>query len=189
MIQALPVPQGLPPAAQAPPAVQAQPVGAGPATVTARRDSDALHMTFAFAAATPAALFRRADTVWLVFDSLQPIDVDLIRRGGGALIADVSRLPLEKGQAVRIRLNRPQMPSLTGDDKGGAHWMLTFADTMQSPPQPLVVIRNITDPALANVTVPLSRPGLLHRLHRSGRRRYAAGGDGAAAGPRLHQAA
>ena len=42
--------------------------------------------------------------------------------------------------------------------------MLTFADTMQTPQQPLVVIRNITDPALANVTVPLSRPGLLHRF-------------------------
>jgi hypothetical protein len=163
-VEALPVPQGAPPAVQAPPVVQALPAGAGPATVTARRDSDALRVMFAFAGATPAALFRRADTVWLIFDSLQPIDVDLIRRGGGALISDVSRLPLDNGQAIRIRLNRPQMPSLTGDDKGGAHWVLTFADTMQSPQLPLLVIRNITDPALANITVPLSRPGLLHKF-------------------------
>ena len=35
------------------------------------------------------------------------------------MIADVSRLPLDKGQAIRIRLNRPQMPSLTGDDQAG----------------------------------------------------------------------
>ena len=35
---------------------------------------------------------------------------------------------------------------------------------MQAPPQPLTVVRNITDPALANVTVPLANPGLLHRL-------------------------
>ena len=42
--------------------------------------------------------------------------------------------------------------------------MLTFADKMQAPPQPLTVIRNITDPALANVTVPLANPGLLHRF-------------------------
>ena len=35
---------------------------------------------------------------------------------------------------------------------------------MQTPPQPLMAIRNITDPAHANVTVPLARPGLLHRL-------------------------
>ncbi|WP_291859736.1 tetratricopeptide repeat protein [Bradyrhizobium sp.] len=146
------------------PAAQPPAAGEAAASVSARRDSDALRVTFAFAAATPAALFRRADTVWLVFDSRQPIDVEAIRSKGGALIADVSRLPLDQGQAIGIRLNRPQMPSLAGDDKDGAHWILTFADTMQSPPQPLVVIRNITDPALANVTVPLSRPGLLHRF-------------------------
>jgi hypothetical protein len=73
------------------------------------------------------------------------------------------------------------MPSLTGDDKGGAHWMLTFADTMQSPQQPRCD-PHVTDPALANVTVP--RPACC-TAHRSGRRRFAAGGDGAAAGPRL----
>lgn len=162
--QAPPEIQPLPSAVQAAPAVQAVPAGEGAASVSARRDSDALRVTFAFAAATPAALFRRADTVWLMFDSLQPIDIEPIRSRGGSLISDVSRLPLDQGQAIRIRLNRPQMPSLTGDDKGGAHWMLTFADAMQSPQQPLVVIRNITDPALANVTVPLSRPGLLHRF-------------------------
>jgi tetratricopeptide (TPR) repeat protein len=138
--------------------------GDGAVSVSARRDNDGLRATFGFAAATPAALFRRADTVWLVFDSPQPIDIEPIRSKGGALISDVSRLALDKGQAIRIRLNRPQMPSLTGDDKGGANWTLTFADTMQSPPQPLALTRNITDPALANVTVPLAKPGLLHRF-------------------------
>ena len=56
------------------------------------------------------------------------------------------------------------MPSLTGDEKGGQNWVLTFADTMQTPSQPLIAIRNITDPARANVTVPLAKPGLMHRL-------------------------
>ena len=129
--------------------------------VTAQRDSDGLRLTFAFAAATPAALFRRADTMWLVFDSTDPIDIEPIRSRGGAIVADVNLLPLERGQAIRIRLNRPQMPSLTGE---GLSWTLTFADTMQAPTQPLVAIRNISDPAYANVTVPLSRPGRLHRL-------------------------
>ncbi|QWG25187.1 tetratricopeptide repeat protein [Bradyrhizobium sediminis] len=165
-IQAQPVVQA-PPVAQAPSAVQAPPAaaaGEAAAIVSARRDSDGLRLTFAFATATPAAAFRRADTVWLVFDTMKPIDIEPIRSKGGALLGDVSRIPLDKGQAIRIRLNRPQMPSLSGDDQGGSGWTLTFADTMQAPPQPLVVVRNITDPALANVTVPLSRPGLLHRL-------------------------
>ena len=136
-----------------------------PAAVAARRNSDGLSLTFSFAAATPAALFRRADSVWLVFDSTKPIDLEPIRRAGGSIIGDVSLLPLSRGEAIRIRLNRPQMPSLTGDDQAdGASWTLTFANTMQTPTQPLVAIRNISDPTLASVTVPLTRPGLLHRL-------------------------
>ncbi len=157
-------------AAEAPSKMSSQPPavnrGTGkPVAVDARRDSDGFRVTFSFGTATPAAMFRRADTVWMVFDSTRPVDVDPIRAKAGAIIGDVSRLPLEKGQAIRFRLNRPQMPSLTGDDRAaGESWTLTFADRVQTPPLPLTVIRNITDPALANVSVPLANPGILHRL-------------------------
>lgn len=134
------------------------------ATVDARRDSDGLRVTFTFATPTPAAMFRRADTVWLVFDKTGSIDLDAIRAKAGSIIGDVSPLPLDKGQAIRIRLNRPQMPSLESDPRGGGiEWTLTFADRV-APPLPLMVLRNITDPALANVSVPLANPGQLYRL-------------------------
>ena len=152
-----------PPAASAPPPENA--VKDKAATVEARRDSDGLRVTFSFAAPTPAALFRRADTVWLVFDHTKPIDIEPIRAKGGAVIGDVSLLPLEKGQAVRVRLNRPQIPSLESEGRAdGAEWTLTFADRGQATPLPLMVLRNITDPALANVTVPLANAGAMHRL-------------------------
>lgn len=135
------------------------------ATVEARRDSDGLRVTFSFAAPTPAALFRRADTVWLVFDEPKPIDIEAIRSKGGAIIGDVSRLPLEKGQAIRIRLNRPQIPSFESEGRAnGTEWTLTFADRGQAIPLPLTVLRNIADPALASVTVPLANAGAIHRL-------------------------
>jgi tetratricopeptide (TPR) repeat protein len=135
------------------------------AVVTARRDSDGLHLTFAFSAITPAAMFRRADTVWLLFDATKPIDIEPIRSNGGSVIAEVSPMPLDKGQAIRIRLNRPQMPSLAGDDQpGGSSWTVTFADAMQTPTLPLVAFRNITDSARANVMVPISKPGQLYRF-------------------------
>jgi tetratricopeptide (TPR) repeat protein len=136
-----------------------------PAAVDAKRDSGGLRLSFSFATATPAAVFRRADTVWLVFDSTKPVDIEPIRSRGGAVIADVSLLPLEKGQAVRIRLNQPQMPSLTSDDQAsGANWTLTFADAMQTPTQPLTATRNISDPAHANVSVSLPGHGRMHRV-------------------------
>src|SRR6185437_5090325 len=135
------------------------------AKVDAWRDSDGLRLTFTFPSATPAASFRRGDTVWLIFDSKSPLDLEPIRAKGGAVIGEVSRMPLDKGQAIRIRLNRPQMHSLTTDERSaGASWTLIFADKVQAPPQPLTVVRNITDPALANVAIPLANPGLLHRF-------------------------
>jgi tetratricopeptide (TPR) repeat protein len=150
-------------AASEPPA--ATKAGDSAAAVDAKRDSGGLRLNFSFAAATPAALFRRADTVWLVFDSTRPIDIEPIRSRGGAVIADVSLLTLEKGQAVRIRLNQPQMPSLTSDDQAsGANWTLTFADAMQTPTQPLTATRNISDPAHANVSVSLPGHGRMHRV-------------------------
>ena len=163
----MPAPVGMPKKMTSAASEPVPETGAGDSgvAVEARRDSDGLRLMFSFAGTTPAALFRRADAVWLVFDSTKPIDIEPVRNKGGALIADVNRLPLEKGQAIRIRLNRPQMPSLTGEERAGrAIWTVTFADTMQAAPQPLMAIRNITDPALANVTVPLSHPGLMHRL-------------------------
>jgi tetratricopeptide (TPR) repeat protein len=165
----LPAPNAAAPAAaEAPrtiPAGQAAVAADKAASVAAQRDADGLRVTFSFAGATPAALFRRADTVWLVFDSANPVNIDPIRSKGGALVAEVNSLSIPKGQAVRIRLNRPQLPSLTGEESGGGStWTLTFADTMNAPPLPLVAVRNITEPSLANVSVPLAHPGLLHKF-------------------------
>lgn len=135
------------------------------AGVDARRDSDGLRVTFPIAVATPAAAFRRGDTVWLVFDTLKPIDVEAIRARGGAMIGEVSRMPIEKGQAVRIRLTRPLVYSLTSEEVGKeTNWLLTLADKIQATPLPLLMSRNITDPALANIAIPFANPGLLHKL-------------------------
>ncbi|MFQ3454807.1 tetratricopeptide repeat protein [Bradyrhizobium sp. UFLA01-814] len=154
-----------PKAAAAPSPPVAETRSGGKPTVEAQRDSDGLRVTFSFPGATPAALFRRADTVWMVFDTAEAIDVDPVRAKAGSLISDVSRIALDKGQAVRFRLNRPQMPSLESDDRSrGVSWTLTFADRVQKPPLPLTVVRNISEPSLANVSVPLANPGQLHRL-------------------------
>lgn len=147
-------------AAEAPAALQP-----AAASVDARRDSDGLRVTFPIQVATPAAAFRRGDTVWLVFDTPKPIDVEAIRTKGGAMIGEVGRIPLGKGQAVRIRLTRPLVYSLASEVVGKeTNWLLTLADKIQATPLPLMMSRNITDPALANIAIPFANPGLLHKL-------------------------
>ncbi|MEY9590093.1 putative negative regulator of RcsB-dependent stress response [Bradyrhizobium yuanmingense] len=141
------------------------PVAPAIASVDARRDSDGLRVTFPFQVATPAAAFRRGDTVWLVFDTPKPVDIEAIRTRGGAMIGEVGRVPLDKAQAVRIRLTRPLVYSLTSEEVGKeTNWMLTLADKIQATPLPLMMSRNITDPALANIAIPFANPGQLHKL-------------------------
>ncbi|PIT02339.1 hypothetical protein TSA1_17420 [Bradyrhizobium nitroreducens] len=135
------------------------------ASVDARRDSDGLRVTFPIQVTTPAAAFRRGDTVWLVFDTPKPIDLEAIRTRGGAMIGEVGRIPLDKGQAVRIRLTRPLVYSLASEEVGKeTNWLLTLADKIQTTPLPLMMSRNITDPALANIAIPFANPGQLHKL-------------------------
>lgn len=155
-----PMPAAPPPAQAAAPA---EPAGI---PVEIKRSSEGLRMNFAFAAPTPVALFRRGDMLWLVTDSAKPIDVAAIRRDSGSVVSDAEAIKLDQGQAVRIRLNRPQLASLSAEDANGSGqaWTLTLADTRQTQSQPLSAVRNISDPKKASVQVPLARPGLKHRI-------------------------
>jgi hypothetical protein len=129
--------------------------------ITARRNSEGLRLTIPFASPTPAAVFMRADALWMIFDSETPLDISQIARDSGAIVRDALHLPLPRGQAIRVRLNRPQLVGVYGD---GLAWIIHAADVSQSPPQPLTALRNIADPARASVTVPFAEPGRLHRL-------------------------
>lgn len=151
--------QPAPPAAA--PQPQASPARDDGLKVQAVRNSDGLRLTFPLGAAVPAAVFRRGETVWLVLDDARPLNTEAIRRDGGSLIGDVSSQKLDKGQAIRIRLGRPQLTSLSGE---GGGLVLTFADTMEAPSQPLSATRNIADPARAHVSVMMAGPATVHRF-------------------------
>ena len=128
------------------------------------RDAGGLQLTFSFPTPTPVALFRRGDVVWLVSDSAQPIDLDAIRNKAGKDVGDVSALPLAKGQAIRMRLGRPRLVALTSADGAGKVWKLALADTLDATARPLVAQRNVTDVKRASITIPLEKPGKLHRI-------------------------
>lgn len=131
-------------------------------TVEARFSSDDFRVIFPFSSPTPAAAFRRSDSIWMVFDTEQPIDASAIRREGGRVVADVTPVDVPKGRGLRIRLNKPQLAALTGDERG---WTLVLADKALSRPQPLTATRDMSDPSRASVSVNLEKPGQLYRFN------------------------
>ncbi len=155
--------------APAVPALAPEPPVAKVATtssIDARRSSEGLKLNFTFASPTPAALFRRADVMWLVFDTDTMLDLAPINHEGGSLIGNVSTLKTPSGQAIRIHLNRPQLASLTSadSDAAGKAWTLSFADAAQISSIALSLVRNVVDPTHAKATVPLAGVGRIHKF-------------------------
>src|SRR5262249_44690732 len=126
-----------------------------------RRQGDALRIVFPFAQATPAAMFRRADTVWLVFDSGAPIDITQIVAQSGRAIRHASVTRSGEGQVVQLRLDRPK---LTSAGLVGTIWSVTVGDAMLEQTQALNVMRVPQSGGRSNVTVPFDQPSRLHRI-------------------------
>jgi tetratricopeptide (TPR) repeat protein len=154
-------PPAVAPPAVAPPAAHTKSAVTKPAvTVTAK--NDALVLTFPFSAATPAAAFRRAETLWLVFDSEQPLDFSAIRNSGDAALRHVVLDDSRPGETIlRIRLERPRLSTLVPDGHG---WKLTIGDTETQAVAPLTVTRSLNASGHPTITIPFANPAKMHRL-------------------------
>jgi hypothetical protein len=119
-----------------------------------------LKLAFPFPTPTAAAVFHRADTLWIVFDATSAIDL-------AALVGEASRTIRgaefsRDGDAgiVRLRLDHPHLTSIASE---GAGWSVTIGDAVAEPTRALDITRNLIGPTRASVTVSFDGP---HRLHR-----------------------
>ena len=122
---------------------------------------DNLTLRFPFATSTPAAVFCRADTLWLVFDTdadiklaAEPDDPShnignvAVRRRGGASV-------------VRIKLDRPRLTSAATE---GATWIVNVGSQIVAPTHPLAVVRNGNPPSRPSAMIRMSDIGEIHQL-------------------------
>ncbi len=156
-----------PESAPAPRAVIAPALGVVPAdennlvTAEVGRQADNLRLTFPFQAPTPAAIFRRAGTLWMVFDTRAPITLPDLETGSGGMIRHALGTALPDGYVVRLMLDRPRLVGATAD---GGTWTITVGDTIASPSAPLSVDRSMANAARPSITIPLEQARELHRI-------------------------
>ncbi|MEN3376924.1 MAG: hypothetical protein V7604_2279 [Hyphomicrobiales bacterium] len=134
---------------------------AAPVAVDVRRQGEAMRLTFPFNQPTPAAVFRRADTLWLVFDSQAPIDISKLAPLAGQTIRSSSVTRSRGGQIVTLKLDRPKLTSMGAD---GATWTVTIGDIMLDQTQPLNIVRVAQAAGRASATIPFTDPRKVHRL-------------------------
>ena len=132
-----------------------------PVVAAMDHSGDMLKLTFPFAAPTPAAVFRRADMLWMVFDSKAKIDLAAVR-GDPQGIRNVSqRRGADGEEIIRIQLDRPRLISATAE---AGTWTIEVADTLVRPPQPLLIARSVVGRDRANIVIPFVKASAVHRL-------------------------
>ncbi|HEY1545533.1 MAG TPA: tetratricopeptide repeat protein [Xanthobacteraceae bacterium] len=134
----------------------------GPVVVALRHEGDNLKLTFPFAAPTPGAVFRRADTLWLVFDTAAKIDLSALAKSVNPRLGVATVAPARDGQVVRIKLKRPQLASFAQE---GTSWTVKIGDVVLDPTRPLAIVHNMAGGnGHTTAIVPFDDPRTVYRL-------------------------
>ena len=120
-----------------------------------------LKLSFAFTTATAAAVFNRADTLWIVFDSNADIDLSALDGEASRTVrgAEFTRAP--DADIVRIKLDHPHLASV---DIDGPTWTVQIGDSAIDSTRALTMSRNLIGPNRSSVSIPFDSPHLVHRL-------------------------
>jgi tetratricopeptide (TPR) repeat protein len=126
------------------------------------RDGGNLRLSFPFKTTVPAAVFHRADTLWVVFDSKTAMDLSALDNEPTRTIRgyNFSRSD-DDADIVQIKLDRPHLASIIAD---GPVWTLDIGDSVLEPPHALEVTRNILGPNRASVSIGFDEPQHVHRI-------------------------
>ena len=119
-----------------------------------------VRVVFPFEQETPAAVFRRGDSVWMVFDSqshvnspaemgqLQAISTEFVATNSGS-----------DTQIVRIDLSQDRLATLGSE---GLSWVLSLGDVMMSPTEPVELVRRRDMKGAFEMVANIVRPARVH---------------------------
>jgi tetratricopeptide (TPR) repeat protein len=120
-----------------------------------------LALRFPFTSPTPAAVFRRADVLWLVFDTDADIKLEGLANDPSRNIRSTTVTRTQEEAVVRIKLERPKLTSVAMD---GTTWVINIGSQITAPTRALAIIRNGATPQQATATVMIADPQQVHRL-------------------------
>lgn len=120
--------------------------------VTVRSASDALSLSFNWADLPGAAVFRRADAIWLVFDAAAEIDLGELSAANRSLISGYESWTGPDYTAVRFVAPASTLADVSA---AGSTWMVSFVEALAEPPRAVRLTRETRFDAPARIAVAL----------------------------------
>ncbi|TDQ66664.1 hypothetical protein ATL17_0667 [Maritalea mobilis] len=120
-----------------------------------------VRLIFPFEQDTPAAVFKRGDTVWMVFDTHvaidPPADTDLL----GGITQDIKVDTAGETQIVQMTMNADRLATLGSE---GRSWVLSLGDILIAPTEPMSLTQQRQSDGRTVLVADLLRPGRVHQL-------------------------
>ena len=117
---------------------------------------DAVTLRFDWSEPVAAAVFRRAGSLWVIFDQDSPIDIASLKAASGNVVRAIENVPPERATVLRFDTVAGVNPGLRRD---GLAWMLDFRQQPLRPPTPIEAEAQPNSPAGARIFLPVPEPG------------------------------
>ncbi|HEY0033550.1 MAG TPA: hypothetical protein VGB81_09815, partial [Devosia sp.] len=120
-----------------------------------------VRVVFPFEQDTPAAVFRRGDSVWMVFDTVAGIVAPNDPEPFDAIASKFDVVSAGDTQVVRIDLSQDRLATLGSE---GMAWVLSLGDIMLTPTEPIELTRRRNVEGDFEVVANVDRPARVHEF-------------------------
>lgn len=121
----------------------------------------AIHAAFRWNAPVAAAVFRRGDAAWVVFDAPAKLDLEELSRAGGRHVRAVEGWTGEGYAAARIDVPATTQVSVKAD---GARWIVMLSEAVDLPPEAIMLRREADGARAGRLVAKLRNVRALHAV-------------------------
>ncbi|KKB79890.1 hypothetical protein VW35_05255 [Devosia soli] len=118
-----------------------------------------VRVVFPFEQDIPAAIFRRGDSVWLVFDTQSAIQPPDDPKDLSNIAREFVVTSSDDAQIVRIDLSQDRLATMGSE---GQAWVLSLGDVMMAPTEPMQLTRRRDMRGDLEMVADIERPGRIH---------------------------
>ena len=96
--------------------------------------SKSVSLVFGWPESVGAAVFRRGDFIWVVFDREKPLELESLRSAGKSLVSDIVQLPATEATVLRLKTKEGINPKVS---QIGTNWEVSFGRWPITPDIPI----------------------------------------------------
>jgi len=120
-----------------------------------------VRVTFPFEQDTAAAVFRRGDTVWMLFDTSTAINPPTQTDALSTIATRFEVMPAGDTEVVRLDLSADRLATLGSE---GRSWVLSLGDVLLNPTEPVTLTRLRDNEGHYQMVADLNRPAKVHQF-------------------------